>query len=327
MFPETRMRRLRRSEGLRRLARETVLTCDDLIQPLFVVPGAAREEPVTSMPGVTRLSADLLEAWATDLKPPAVLVFGVPDQEAKDGTGSSGLRADGLVPEAVRALKSARPDLVVITDVCLCGYTTHGHCGPVTESGEVDNDAAIELLARMAAAHAAAGADVVAPSAMMDGQVQAIREGLDCEGLRNTAIMSYAAKFASAFYGPFREAAHSAPSFGDRRSYQLPVANRREALRDALLDEDEGADWLMVKPAMPYLDVLAELRAESLLPIAAYHVSGEYAMIKYAAAQGVLDERKAALEAMLCIKRAGADAIITYYAQQVCEWLRNGEGG
>ena len=316
------MRRLRISDGLRRLSRETVLRSDDFIQPVFVVPGSGREEPVDSMPAVSRMSPDLLEAWAAGLKSPAVLVFGVPDETSKDETGSGAVAPGGLVPAAVRAIKSARPAIVVITDVCLCGYTTHGHCGPLTERGEVDNDRAIELLARMAEAHAAAGADVVAPSAMMDGQVLAIRDRLDSCAFHDTAIMSYAAKFASSFYGPFREAAHSAPAFGDRRSYQLPSSNRREAVKDALLDEEEGADWLMVKPAMPYLDVLSDLRAASLLPIAAYHVSGEYAMIKYAASQGVLDERKVALESMLCIKRAGADAIITYYAEQLCEWLR-----
>jgi len=321
MFPRNRMRRLRRSEGLRRLAAETALSADDFILPVFVVPGSDRREPVEAMPGVSRMSVDLLREWAAGLEPPALLVFGVPDADQKDDAASAAVEPDGLVPRAVRAIKDARPDLTVITDVCVCGYMTHGHCGVLGPSGEVDNDRSIELLARMAECHAAAGADMVAPSAMMDGQVAAIRERLDSSGFVTTAIMSYAAKFASVFYGPFREAAGSAPGFGDRRGYQLPPANRREALRDALLDEQEGADWLMVKPAMPYLDVLCELRRRSLLPIAAYHVSGEYAMIKRAAQAGALDERGAALESMLGIKRAGADAIITYFAQQLCQWL------
>jgi porphobilinogen synthase len=321
MFDRTRMRRLRRTEGLRRLARETTLSADDLILPLFAVAGERREEPVNLMPGVRRQSADLLAERVAGTEVPAVLLFGVPGDDEKDDEGSAAWAADGLVPAAIRAIKSARPDLVVITDVCLCSYTSHGHCGPLTDAGEVDNDRAIDALARSAEAHATAGADVVAPSAMMDGQVQAIRERLDGTGLTDTAIMSYAAKFASSFYGPFREAAHASPGFGDRRGYQLPPANRREAVRDALLDEQECADWLMVKPAIPYLDVLAELRSASRLPLAAYHVSGEYAMLKAAAAADAIDERRAALEAMLCIRRAGADAIITYYAEEVCSWL------
>jgi porphobilinogen synthase len=318
------MRRLRRSEGLRRLAAETVVTCDDLILPLFVVPGSRREEPVAAMPGVSRFSVDLLAGQVEGLEAPAVLIFGVPDAADKDAAGSGGLREDSLVARAIQQIKAARPDLVVITDLCLCAYTDHGHCGVVTPSGEIDNDATIRALGRMACAHAGAGADAAAPSAMMDGQVRAVREALDEAGFRDAAIMSYAAKFASAFYGPFREAAHSAPGFGDRRSHQLPPGNLREALKDALLDEAEGADWLMVKPATPYLDVLSSLRARTLLPIAAYHVSGEYAMIRFAAAQNAVDERRVALETMACIKRAGADAIITYYARQLCRWLREG---
>ena len=321
MFPGTRMRRLRRSEGARRLAAETTLTRDDLILPLFVVSGVGREEPVSSMPGVARLSVDLLSDRARTVKSPAVLLFGVPDAEAKDAVGSSATREDGLVPSAVRAVKAGRPDVVVITDVCLCAYTDHGHCGVSPGPAGPDNDATLELLARMAEIHAAAGADIVAPSAMMDGQVRAIRGKLDAAGFTDTAIMAYAAKFASAFYGPFRDAAGSAAGSGDRRGYQVPPANRREAVRDALLDEAEGADWLMVKPAMPYLDVLAELRRETRLPLAAYQVSGEYAMLKCAAQAGALDERAAALEAVLSIKRAGADAIITYYAEELCEWI------
>ena len=321
MFPTHRMRRGRRTEGLRRLAREVELRPDHLILPLFVVPGRRREEAVETMPGVSRLSVDLLERRAAALKSRAVLVFGVPGEEEKDETGSAALAQDGLVPAAVRALNTARPDVTVLTDLCLCAYTSHGHCGVVTEDGEVDNDRTLPLLGGMARAHACAGADVVAPSGMMDGQVAAIRSALDEAGLTGTAIMAYASKFASCFYGPFREAAHSAPGFGDRRGYQLSPANRREALRDALLDEEEGADWLMVKPAMPYLDVLLELRQSTRLPIAAYQVSGEYAMLKFASSAGALAERESVLEAALCIRRAGADAIITYFAEQLCEWI------
>lgn len=321
MYPNTRMRRYRRSEGLRRLSQEIRISRDDLILPLFVVPGSAREEPVSAMPGVSRVSADLVRKRAADLPVQAVLVFGVPDPAGKDAQGSASVAADGAVPTAVAALKAERPDVTVITDVCLCAYTDHGHCGVLADSGDIDEDRTLDALARTAVAHAAAGADIVAPSAMMDGQVRATRQRLDQAGLAHTGIMSYAAKFASSFYGPFRHAAQSAPAFGDRRSYQVPPANRREAVRDALLDADEGADWLMVKPALPYLDVLAELRAASRLPVAAYQVSGEYAMLKHAAHAGALQEREAALEALLCIKRAGADAVITYYAEDICRWL------
>ncbi len=321
MFPNTRMRRCRSSKGLRRLARETVLERGDLILPVFAVSGEHREEPIPSMPGVSRFSVDLLRRRAAELKAGAVLVFGVPDPAAKDERGSAAFQEDGLVPKVVGALKKERPDLVVITDVCLCSYTAHGHCGVLTPEGEADNDRSLELLARVAECHAAAGADMVAPSAMMDGQVQAVRERLDTAGFPDTPIMSYAAKFASSFYGPFRDAAACAPGSGDRRSYQIEPANRREAVREALLDEEEGADWLMVKPALPYLDVLAELRRVSRLPLAAYQVSGEYAMLKQAAASGALDERNAVLETLTAIKRAGADAIITYYAEEVHEWI------
>jgi porphobilinogen synthase len=315
------MRRNRRTEGLRRLAQETVLTPTDFILPLFVLPGKRRREAVSAMPGVERISADLLARRAEAIRSSAVMIFGVPDASDKDERASAAVREDSLVPAAVRALKAKRPDLIVMTDLCLCGYTSHGHCGILAASGEVDNDATLEVLAGMAKAYAAAGADMVAPSAMADGQVRAIRDALDEGGLHHTAIMSYAAKFASSFYGPFREAAHSAPAFGDRRSYQLPPANRREAIRDALMDEAEGADWLMVKPAMPYLDVLAELRTATRRPVAAYQVSGEYAMLKFAGAASALDEKAAALEAALCIRRAGADAIITYYAEQLVQWI------
>jgi len=315
------MRRSRRTETLRQLAAETTLDRQDVILPLFIVSGTNRTEPVESMPGVVRESVDVLTRRAAGLKSSAVLLFGVPDDPEKDDTGASALRDDGIVPQAVRALKSERPDLAVITDVCLCGYTTHGHCGVLTESGEVDNDPSAALLGKMAAAHAAAGADVAAPSAMMDGQVAVIRETLDNAGFGQTCVMAYASKFASAFYGPFRDAAHSAPGFGDRRGYQLTPGNRREAVREAILDEEEGADWLMVKPAMPYLDIVSDLRAVSRLPLAAYHVSGEYTMLKLAAQAGVISEREAVLEAMTCIRRAGADAIITYYAEEICQWL------
>jgi len=321
MFPIERSRRTRRTEGLRRLAGESVLTQDDLVLPLFVIDGKDRTEEVPSMPGVTRRTADRLRSFAESIRSPAVLLFGVPEDREKDECGSAALSDDGCVPAAIRALKSERPDLVVITDVCLCAYTTHGHCGVSPDGSGPDNDATLELLAQMANVHAGAGADVVAPSAMMDGQVAAIRQALDGAGRGQVAIMAYAAKFASAFYGPFRDGARSAPAFGDRRSYQLPPANRREAVRDALLDEREGADWLMVKPAMPYLDVIADLRRESRLPIAAYQVSGEYAMLKRATEAGALDERGAVLESLIGVKRAGADAIITYYAEEVCEWI------
>ena len=322
MFPRTRMRRNRRTEGLRRLAQETALTAADFILPLLVLPGKRRREAVSAMPGVERISADLLLRRAEAIRSPAVMIFGVPDAADKDERASSAVREDSLVPAAVRALKAKRPDLVVITDICICGYTSHGHCGILTAAtGEVDNDATLEVLSGMAKAHVAAGADMVAPSAMADGQVRAIRDALDAGGFHHTAIMSYAAKFASSFYGPFREAAHSAPAFGDRRSYQLPPANRREAIRDALMDEAEGADWLMVKPAMPYLDVLAELRAATRRPVAAYQVSGEYAMLKFAGAASALDEKAAALEAALCIRRAGADAIISYFAEELIRWI------
>ncbi|HOX07140.1 MAG TPA: porphobilinogen synthase [Planctomycetota bacterium] len=316
-----RPRRNRRTGALRALAQETRLVPDQLILPLFVVPGERREEPVAAMPGVVRLSPDLLAVRAEKLAVRAVLVFGVPDRGGKDATGSTAVRDDALVPAAVRALRRARPELAIITDVCLCAYTDHGHCGALGASGAIDNDRTLGLLARMAEVHAAAGADLVAPSAMADGQVRAIRERLDGSGFAETGIVSYAAKFASAFYGPFREAAGSRPAFGDRRAYQLPPANRREAVRDALLDEAEGAEWLMVKPALPYLDVISDLRAASRLPVAAYQVSGEYAMLKHAAAAGALDERSAAMESLLAIRRAGADAIVTYYAEEAGQWL------
>ena len=300
---------------------ETRLHRDDLILPLFVTDGIDTEEPIAALPGVSRWSVDRLPSVVAPLTIPAVLLFGVPDPSQRDATGSLALHSDGLVPQAIRAIKQARPDLAVLTDVCLCGYTDHGHCGLLNDDQEVDNDATLGELAAMAVAHSQAGADMVAPSAMMDGQVGAIRAALDAAGLEQTGILAYAAKFASCFYGPFRDAAKSAPGFGDRKSYQGPPANRREAIRDALADEQEGADWLMVKPAMPYLDVLSELRRETRLPLAAYQVSGEAAMLHHAAQAGALDRRAAIRESLLCIKRSGADAIITYFAHEVSQWI------
>ena len=290
MFPRNRMRRLRRSEGLRRLAAETALSADDFILPVFVVPGSDRREPVGAMPGVSRMSVDLLREWAAGLEPPALLVFGVPDADQKDDAASAAVEPDGLVPRAVRAIKDARPDLTVITDVCVCGYMTHGHCGVLGPSGEVDNDRSIELLARMAECHAAAGADMVAPSAMMDGQVAAIREALDEGGFDTTGIVSYAVKYASSLYSPFRDATDSGYAFGDRRSYQMDVRNSDEAVREVELDIREGADIVMIKPALGYLDIVRRVKERFMMPTAVYSVSGEYAMIKAAARAGWLDE-------------------------------------
>ena len=290
--------------------------------PLFVEAGLDGRKPIKAMPGVERLSIDALveEAGAARAAGvPAVLLFGIPD--AKDPEGTGAYDDEGIVQLAVRALKAAHPELLVITDVCLCEYTSHGHCGLLREDGSVDNDSSVELLARTAISHARAGADIVAPSDMMDGRVGAIRAELDAEGFGDTAILAYSAKFASAFYGPFREAADSAPAFGDRRAYQMDPANGDEAIREALLDVEEGADAIMVKPALPYLDVLARLKERTLLPLAAYHVSGEYAMVKAAAAAGMLDERAAALESLLSIRRAGADIVITYHAKDAARWL------
>jgi porphobilinogen synthase len=316
-----RPRRLRRREPLRRLVRETHLRPEDFIYPLFVAPGTKLKEPITAMPGVHRWSLDLVAdevkaAW--DAGVPAVLLFGLPEQ--KDDLGSEAGKRSGVVQRAIKQIKKAVPDILVITDVCLCGYTSHGHCG-VVHDGEVDNDATLELLAQVALSHAEAGADIVAPSDMMDGRVLAIREALDEQGFAMTAVMSYAVKYASGFYGPFREAAESAPQFGDRRSYQMDPANVREAFREATLDVEEGADIIMVKPALPYLDVISQLRGEIDLPLAAYQVSGEYSMLKAAAANGWLDEKTVMLESLLCIKRAGADMIITYFAKEAAQHL------
>jgi porphobilinogen synthase len=323
-FPEYRPRRLRRSKTLRRMVRETFLRAEDLIYPMFVVPGARVRREIPSLPGICHLSVDYLVEEAARAKAagiPAVLLFGIP--EGKDGEGTEAWNDAGAVQRAVTALKHELPELVVITDVCLCAYTDHGHCG-VIRNGEVDNDATLAHLAAAALSHARAGADIVAPSDMMDGRVGAIRKALDDNGLPNTAIMSYAVKYASAYYGPFREAAESAPQFGDRRAYQMDPANRREALREAALDVEEGGDFLMVKPALAYLDVIREIRENYHLPLAAYNVSGEYAMVKAAAANGWADEKSVVLENLTAIKRAGADLIISYHALAAALWLRTG---
>jgi porphobilinogen synthase len=327
-FPETRLRRLRASAALRGLVRETELRSGQLVLPLFVneEPVATPREPIATMPGVARLS--IAEAVgearaAIGLGIAAVLLFGIPGE--KDAEGSGAWDEDGVVQRCVRALKDELPELLVITDVCLCEYTEHGHCG-VLQAGDgppgVDNDASLELLARTAVSHARAGADIVAPSDMMDGRVGAIRAELDGEGYADTPILAYSAKFASAFYGPFREAAGSAPAFGDRRAYQLDPANGREALRETLLDVGEGADMVMVKPALAYGDLIHAVRRETSLPVVAYNVSGEYAMVKAAAAAGYLDERATVLEILTSLRRAGADVIITYHAKDAARWLK-----
>jgi porphobilinogen synthase len=322
-FPATRMRRLRKSGVLRGMVRETELSPAHLVQPVFVQLGEDSRTPVEAMPGVERLSISHAVEEARELRElgvPAVLLFGVP--AAKDDQASGAYDDEGVVQLAVRALKEALPELVVITDVCLCAYTSHGHCGVVRDDGTVDNDVTLELLAKAAISHAEAGADAVAPSDMMDGRVAALRSQLDSEGFKDTPIVAYSAKFASAFYGPFREAADSAPAFGDRRSYQMDPANADEAVREALLDVEEGADVVMVKPALPYLDVIRRVKDATLVPVAAYSVSGEYSMIKAAAAAGQLDERAAVLEALTGLRRAGADVVITYFAKDVARWLR-----
>ena len=320
-FPETRMRRLRRTGVLREMVRETTLRPADLIQPMFVTAGEGVREPVASMPGIGRLSiSELVEeaAVVAEAGVPAVLLFGIPAD--KDEIGSGAYDDEGVVQLAIQALKENHPGLVVIADTCLCGYTSHGHCG-VLRDGEVDNDLSLELIAKTAISQASAGADAVAPSDMMDGRVAAIREQLDAEGHSATPIISYAVKYASAFYGPFRDAAGSTPQEGDRRGYQMDPANVLEAVREAQLDLDEGADMLIVKPALPYLDVVNRVKHETGAPLAAYHVSGEYSMLKAAVANGWLDEPAAVLEALTSIKRAGADLIITYYAKEAVGWL------
>jgi len=322
-FPLVRMRRLRKSEAMRRLVAETVLNPADLIYPMFVCPGQNVCQCIGSMPGINRYSIDLLveECKAVyGLGIPAVILFGIPKK--KDALGTEGYSPKGIIPRAVRAVKKALPGLLVVCDVCLCEYTSHGHCG-VLEKGHVHNDATLELLARAAVAYAKAGADIVAPSDMMDGRVIAIREGLDDAGLEDTPILSYAAKYASAFYGPFREAADSAPQEGDRKGYQMDPPNFREALREVALDVEEGADMLMVKPALPYLDVLSAVRQEYDHPLGAYQVSGEYAMIKAAASRGWIDEERVMLESLVAIKRAGADFILTYFAKDAAALVGN----
>jgi porphobilinogen synthase len=323
-FPEYRPRRLRRTAALRQLVRETRLDVADMILPLFVTTGAGVRHDIASMPGVCQTSVDelLRDAWAAhELGVPAVLLFGIPPW--KDETGSSGHADDGVVQQAVRALRAELPELVVITDVCMCEYTSHGHCG-VLRDGDVDNDATLELLARQALSHARAGAHIVAPSDMMDGRVAAIRRALDAEGFSDVAILSYAAKYASAFYGPFREAAESTPRFGDRRGYQMDPANAEEALREVRLDIEEGADIIMVKPAHAYLDVIWRVKQDTGYPLAAYHVSGEYAAILAAGRLGWLDADRALLETLTAIKRAGADLIVTYWAADFARAQRNG---
>ena len=321
-----RPRRLRRTAALRVLVRETTLEPSDLIYPVFVVPGDGVRNPISSMPGVEQLSVDRLAGEAHELMAlgvQAVLLFGIPT--AKDSHGSESFAADGVVQQAIRALKDASPELVVATDVCMCEYTDHGHCGLLDSEGDVLNDETLDVLARIAISHAEAGADVVAPSGMIDGMVGAIRAALDGEGLHGVAILSYAVKYASAFYGPFREAAEGAPAFGDRRSHQMDPANAREALREVALDVEEGADALMVKPAIGYLDVVRSVRERfPELPLAAYNVSGEYAMVKAAAANGWLDERAAVLEVLTGIRRAGADLVVTYHAKDAAAWLQSG---
>jgi porphobilinogen synthase len=318
------MRRMRRTDTLRGLVRETELSPAHLIQPAFVVAGEGVREEVPSMPGIERFSINNLVEEAGEVLEAgigALMLFGIPG--AKDEVGSGAYDNEGIVQMAVRALKEAHPDLVVITDVCLCEYTTHGHCGVMREgSREVDNDLTVELLAKTAISHAEAGADAVAPSDMMDGRVGSIRYQLDEEGHPNVPIVAYSAKYASAYYGPFRDAAESTPEFGDRRGYQMDPANAAEAVREAELDLDEGADMLMVKPALPYLDVVRRVKEATGAPVAAYHVSGEYSMLKAAAANGWIEERGAVVEALTSIRRAGADTIVTYYAKEAAPWLR-----
>ena len=321
-FPIYRPRRLRKNETLRRMVRETKLSKDDFVYPLFVMHGRKVRNEIGSMPGIAQLSVDLAvkEAQeAFDLGIPAVILFGIPKK--KDPRGSEAYARSGIIQQAIRAIKDKLPDLIVITDVCLCEYTSHGHCGVIIK-GQVDNDATLELLARMSLSHAEAGADMVAPSDMMDGRVRAIREILDQNGLEDIPIMAYAAKHASGFYGPFREAAESTPQFGDRKSYQMDPANAREALREVRLDVQEGADIIMVKPALPYLDIIRAVREEFDLPVGAYNVSGEYSMIKAAAQQGWIEEERVMMEVLTGIKRAGADLILTYFAKDAAKLLK-----
>lgn len=320
-FPELRLRRLRRTEALRALVRETRVETGDLIYPLFVIEGSQIKQEISSMPGIYRYSNDLLQGEAEDIARlgiSTVILFGIP--EKKDEAGSSAYHPEGVIQQAIRTIKKATPELLVVTDVCLCEYTSHGHCGIVVD-GCVDNDKTLEMLVKIALSHVEAGADVVAPSDMMDGRVKAIRQALDGNWFHNVPILAYAAKYASAFYGPFREAVDSVPQFGDRRSYQMDPPNCREALREVEQDIAEGADMIMVKPALPYLDVIRKVRDTFNYPLAAYSVSGEYAMVKAGVQRGWLDEKEAVLEILTAIKRAGADIIITYYAKQAARWL------
>ncbi|MFZ4439235.1 MAG: porphobilinogen synthase [Syntrophales bacterium] len=320
-FPDYRPRRLRQNENFRRMIRETRLSVDNLIYPLFVVPGTKVKKPITSMPGNFQMSVDHIVREAARMKElgiPAVLLFGIP--EKKDEVASGALAKDGVVQRAIQGIKDKVPDILVITDICLCEYMSHGHCGMV-EKGEVVNDLTLEVLAEQAVSHAKAGADMVAPSAMMDGQIGALREGLDEAGFDAVPVMAYSAKYASCFYGPFREAAESAPSFGDRRAYQMDPANSDEAMREISLDVAEGADIIMVKPALAYLDVIRRAKEEFDLPLAAYNVSGEFAMVKAAAQMGWIDGERAMMESLTAIRRAGADMIITYFAPEAAEIL------
>ena len=322
-----RMRRLRRSDGLRRMVRETRLSPADFIYPVFVTTGRGVREPISSMPGQSRLSVDQLAQEAAELRSldiPAILLFGLP--ESKDSEGSGAWIADGVIQQATRALKDAQPDLVVVTDVCLCEYTDHGHCGVLDHHGSVLNDASVEVLARTALSQAEAGADVIAPSDMMDGRVGVIRQSLDAAGFDDRTLLAYSAKFASAFYGPFRDAADSAPQFGDRRAYQMDPPNGREAMRAIERDLAEGADMIMVKPALAYLDLVREARQRFDAPLAAYNVSGEYAMLKAAAANDWIDEERVVLETLTGIRRAGADMILTYHAKEAARWLARQAG-
>ncbi|TWI70740.1 porphobilinogen synthase [Desulfobotulus alkaliphilus] len=322
LFPDSRPRRLRQSAIIRSMVRETSLSVNNLVLPLFAVSGKGVSNPISALPGQAQLSCDNIrkktkEAW--DLGIPAVILFGVPDK--KDPLATQAYKKDGIVQQAIKAVRDAVPEMLVITDVCLCQFTDHGHCG-IVEKGRIDNDATLDLLARTAVSHASAGAQMVAPSDMMDGRVAEIREGLDQEGYTDVPIMSYAVKYASAFYGPFREAAGNAPEFGDRRTYQMDPANSREAMREASMDVEEGADIIMVKPALAYLDIITRLRDELDLPVAAYNVSGEYAMIKAAAEKGWIDGDAAMMETLLSIRRAGADIILTYFAMEAARKLR-----
>jgi len=327
-FPELRLRRLRKNETIRRMVRENVLTVDDFIYPLFIVEGEGIKEEIPSMPGQYRYSIDRVIEEVGEVKElgiPAVILFGIPAH--KDELGSDSFSDEGIIQRALRAIKKEYPDMYVITDVCFCEYTSHGHCGYLKCNGsscDVDNDKTLELLKKQVVSHAKAGADMVAPSGMMDGMIKAIREALDEAGFTEIPIMSYAAKYASAYYGPFRDAAESAPSFGDRRSYQMDPANSDEALREVALDIQEGADIVMVKPALAYMDVIRRVKETFKYPTAAYNVSGEYAMVKAAAMKGWIDERKVVLETLLSMKRAGADLILTYHAKDAAKWLKEG---